>query len=183
MGNLTIPVTNVGQVSDGYHTFEELYSHRYMLFICLMKSNPSISWRANNHDDGSSFTGYFIAGMELPTGNISYHLPIGYWNHLDYSGIRTSNKAPKWDGHTSEDVVNRLNRWIIENHCNDGGGNRKMMEIADVPCPKCGCIAVVDIDDCTDTRVECPDCGSVYTFTYSIEVVVNDIELINNPPA
>jgi len=38
-----------GLVSDGYHSFNELYEHRNLLFINLMRSNPEISWRANNH--------------------------------------------------------------------------------------------------------------------------------------
>lgn len=100
--------------SDGYHTFKELYDHRIALFIALMRSNPLISWRANNHEDGIGFEGWFIAGMHLPTGDITYHLPDSDWTKLDYSGIATSNKAPKWDGHTASDVVERLNKWFKE---------------------------------------------------------------------
>jgi len=98
--------------SDGYHTFKELYDHRIALFICLMRSNPEISWRANNHHDGSNMEGWFIAGMELPTGQITYHLPVDKWTSLDNTGMRTSNNAHyEWDGHTAEDVVNRLLEW------------------------------------------------------------------------
>lgn len=32
--------------SDGYHTFAELYEHRHALFLCLMASAPSLSWKA-----------------------------------------------------------------------------------------------------------------------------------------
>ena len=97
--------------SDGYHTFKELYEHRIALFIALMRSNPDISWRANVHDDGSDYPGWFIAGMKLPTGDISYHLPNERWNDLDETGITTTNKAPKWDGHTADDVVKRILEW------------------------------------------------------------------------
>jgi hypothetical protein len=101
-----------GKISDGYHTFDELYDHRCHLFIALMRSNPDISWRANNHEDGSGYPSWFVAGMHLPTGDISYHLPNWMWEMLDYSGIATSNKAPKWDGHMAPDVVNRLAEWF-----------------------------------------------------------------------
>jgi hypothetical protein len=104
-------VGEAGQVSDGYHTFNELYDHRIALFIALMKSHPEISWRANNHADGSSYEGWFIAGMHLPTGDISYHLPDDKWTLLDGVGIATTNRAPEWDGHTPADVVRRLNEW------------------------------------------------------------------------
>lgn len=103
---------DVGEVSDGYHTFNELYEHRQLLFIALMRAHPEISWRANNHADGTHYEGWFIAGMHLPTGDISYHLKADKWELLDYSGIATSNKAPRWDGHSSQDVLIRLTNWI-----------------------------------------------------------------------
>jgi hypothetical protein len=112
MGKIEIEC-EVGKVSDGYHTFDELYEHRVLLFINLMRSNPAISWRANNHEDGTMFDGWFIAGMHLPTGDISYHLPGRMWTLIDNSGIQTTNKAPKWDGHTPVDVVNRLAAWAL----------------------------------------------------------------------
>jgi hypothetical protein len=119
MEELIIPIENVGNVSDGYHTFNELYDHRCHLFIALMLSNPKISWRANNHEDGTMFPGWFIAGMDLPTGGIvppagqiSYHLPLWLWDMLDNCGIVTTKKAPGRDGHTPKDVVWRLAQWF-----------------------------------------------------------------------
>jgi len=103
---------STGEISDGYHTFNELYDHRCHLFIALMRSNPDISWRANRHTDGSMFPNWFIAGMELPTGQISYHLLSWMWEMLDNVGIATTNLAPKWDGHKPEDVVKRLAMWF-----------------------------------------------------------------------
>ena len=100
-----------GEISDGYHTFDELYEHRCALFVALMKTNPIISWRANLHEDGTCYEGWFVAGMSLPTGEITYHLPDRMWELLDNVGIETSNTAPKWDGHTAADVVNRLEEW------------------------------------------------------------------------
>lgn len=100
--------SDVGDQSDGYHTFNELYEHRNILFISLMKLNPSISWRANNHEDGTMFDGWFIAGMHLPSGDISYHLPRSEWEELDGYGIPTNRNAPHWDGHSPDDVVKRL---------------------------------------------------------------------------
>jgi hypothetical protein len=98
--------------SDGYHTFNELYDHRCHLFVALMRSNPGISWRANNHEDGTTYENWFVAGMHLPTGDISYRLPSWMWEMLDGKGIATTNKAPKWDGHTDSYVVKRLAEWF-----------------------------------------------------------------------
>lgn len=110
MGQVTIEC-DAGKVSDGYHTFDELYDHRCHLFVALMRSNPEIAWRANNHEDGTMFDGWFIAGMHLPTGDISYHMPVSMWALLDGKGITTRNKGPKWDGHTAADTVDRLAAW------------------------------------------------------------------------
>jgi hypothetical protein len=99
-------------VSDEYHTFDELYDHRHALFIALMKSHPKISWRAKHPKEIQSFTGWFIAGMHLPTGDISYHLPNNLWNTLDNLGITTTERGPEWDLHQSSDVVIRLINWV-----------------------------------------------------------------------
>lgn len=112
MGTLTIEC-DTGKASDGYHTFDELYAHRCHLFVALMRSNPTISWRANNHEDGAMYEGWFVAGMHLPSGGISYHLPCAMWEMLDGCHIATSLRAPKWDGHTASDTIKRLAAWCV----------------------------------------------------------------------
>jgi hypothetical protein len=107
---ITLIGNNV-EVSDGYHTFSELYTHRILLFLALMKSHPHGSWKSKKHDDGTLYEGYFVAGMELPTGMITYHIPLEqFWDHLPE--IQELEFAPKWDGHTSEDVILRLSKWL-----------------------------------------------------------------------
>lgn len=104
--------SKVGSLSDGYHTFHDLYHHRCLLFIALMKSNKTRSWRSKRHNDGEVWPSWFVAGMDLPSGPITYHLPLWMWGLLDASNIRTLALAPPWDGHTSEDVAARLCSWI-----------------------------------------------------------------------
>lgn len=107
------PSKITGSTSDGYHTFDELYEHRHALFIQLMKSHPKISWRANNNSDGSNWENWFIAGMHLPSGDVSYHLPVRLWDSLDGFGIATTLNAPPWDGHTSYQVIDRLKSFLL----------------------------------------------------------------------
>lgn len=95
--------------SDGYHTFKELYDHRIALFLVLMGLNRHRSWKSKHHDDGTSLDGWFIAGIDLPGGNITYHLPMKDW---DYAQVRELPAAPEWDGHTPADVVDRLYAWV-----------------------------------------------------------------------
>lgn len=109
MAKITIECENPGKISDGYHTFDELYAHRIMLFLCLMKFNKDISWKSRKHSDGTSYEGWFIAGMNLPTGTITYHIADQFWNMID--DINHLEVAPEWDGHTSDDVIRRLNNW------------------------------------------------------------------------
>jgi hypothetical protein len=99
----------VGQVSDGFHTFHELYDHRHTLFVALMNSHPDLSWKSRQHDDGTMYAGdWFIAGMNLPTGDISYHLEGRFW---ELARVKALDRAPAWDGHTPEDVLVRLASW------------------------------------------------------------------------
>lgn len=99
--------------SDGFHTFKELYDHRIALYIALMFAYPERSWFASHHDDGTNLDGWFIAGMHIPTGDITYHLPnVPYFNMVGANKeIEYRHFAPKWDGHSSADVVSRLNSW------------------------------------------------------------------------
>lgn len=97
-----------GNTSDGYHTFNELYDHRIALFCALMRSHKDISWWSEYHNDGTLIEGWIIAGMHLPTGDITYHIPSTTHIHVE---IKHLDKAPAWDGHTPSDVVDRLNRF------------------------------------------------------------------------
>ena len=108
-----------GKVSDGYHTFDELYEHRCLLF-CMLLTLISVDvptgfdlecWKSKQHSDGSSFDGWFIAGMSgTLLDPVTYHLPDRMWNFL--SSVQTLEKAPQWDGHTSQDVIKRLTDWL-----------------------------------------------------------------------
>lgn len=101
-------VTEDGKLSDSYHTMEELYEHRIALYLKLMSLMPTISWFSKEHDDGSSFPGWFIAGIDLDSGTITYHLPLAKWDKAVASGATALPKGKEWDGHTSSDVVQRL---------------------------------------------------------------------------
>ena len=107
------------QCSDGYHTFDELYDHRIALFIALCKTifewQKAIGvkivpvWRSKLHSDGSSFEGWFILGIWRENGKqITYHLPNSKWEATNFA--ETLDKAPEFDGHTSEDVLERIKR-------------------------------------------------------------------------
>lgn len=112
MNKLSIPC-ETGEVSDGYHTFNELYDHRCTLFLALMASNPALSWVSKKHHDESEWSGWFIAGMDLPTGTVTYHLPDSMWVAAGKTGASILESGKEWDGHTAADVVTRLREWVV----------------------------------------------------------------------
>ena len=95
-----------GDTSDGYHTFNELYEHRHILFLSVLTANIDRAWRSKMHDDGTMFDGWFVAGLKTVIGQATYHLPIRMWSLFD--AIPELEKAPPFDGHTAEDTLKRL---------------------------------------------------------------------------
>lgn len=90
------------KISDGYHTFEELYHHRMVLFAVICNQNSSISWKSKLHDDGTMYADYFICGIETPAGSFTYHYHMDHWNRFN---VKELERAPRWDGHVSDDVT------------------------------------------------------------------------------
>lgn len=88
-------------VSDGSHTFGELYWMRAQLFACLINARPDLSFKSKLHDDGTMFDDYFIVGIYTPSGYFTFHYSLDFWNMFQCHEIPT---APAWDGHTDRDV-------------------------------------------------------------------------------
>ena len=103
---------DTNKISDGYHTFDELYKHRIYLYLALCKllsdHFTTTVWHSKVHSDGSIMDGWFILGINVKQGEqITYHLPLEYWNKVDQFSDPLA-KAPEYDGHTSDDVLTRL---------------------------------------------------------------------------
>lgn len=105
------------EVSDGYHTFTELYDHRITLFIALCRhmhellgmENPGKFevWRSHRHSDESMYPGEFVMGIGKEKGKqITYHIPIERWHETNFA--QEIDTAPEFDGHTPSDVLERL---------------------------------------------------------------------------
>ena len=101
------------EISDGYHTFTELYEHRIALWIALCKQfaykefGPRVVWRSRKHSNGVGIDGWFLLGLAIkPGAQITYHLPDKEWNNCGWAD--TLDMAPEFDGHTSNDVLTRL---------------------------------------------------------------------------
>lgn len=119
---------DTNKISDGYHTFEELYEFRKVFNAALfnewakqvelkvsdtgdaviahvIKYDVHKSWK---HNDGEFCFGggWFIVVAVLPEGQISNHYEAKDW---DLFKIPEVEKAKyEFDGHTPADVLNRI---------------------------------------------------------------------------
>lgn len=118
------PIT--GETSDGFHTFNELYRHRMLLTAALFsewseaeenRGRASLPWEPQDvhksmlHSDGEVpfGGGWFIVVAQLPAGQISYHYELKHW---DLFKIPERVRAADFDGHTAQDVCDRLEAFL-----------------------------------------------------------------------
>lgn len=94
-------------VSDWYHTFWELYDHRCVLYVAFVNviniDNPFI--KSKTHFDWTSWDWWFIVQWYIMWKQISYHLPMKYWDNVRCKAVEKSDNR---DWHISQDVLNRL---------------------------------------------------------------------------
>lgn len=90
-----------GETSDGYHTFNELYHHRMVLFSIICNSNKDVAFKSKLHADSTMFDDYFIVGVKTPVGYYTYHYHIDNWHRFDVDEV---DNAPEWDGHKPSDI-------------------------------------------------------------------------------
>ena len=98
----------IGDISDGYHTFDELYHHRAVLFAVICNTYPDKAWKSKQHDDPNfpMYDGMFIVGIETPDGQATYHYNLDpYW---DIFNVKEIERAPKYDGHTPDEAIRRI---------------------------------------------------------------------------
>lgn len=105
------------QISDGYHTFGELYSHRVQLYIlvcALLQKKGYYIWRSEKHHDDSQIEGMFVMGINTEKDKqISYHMEIeSFWKQTNFAD--TLEQAPHYDLHNSDDVLERLQVLLAE---------------------------------------------------------------------
>lgn len=107
-----------GELSDGYHTFNELYAYRLaysaMLFNTWARQGIYEVHKSKRHYEGELCFGgdYFIVAARLPTGVISNHYKLRdeYWDAFKIEEVQRS--LFKYDGYTPADALVRMNLFI-----------------------------------------------------------------------
>ena len=103
-----------GEISDGYHTFNELYRYRMLYNAAFFNMLPKeIVHKSKRHHDGEECFGggWFIVMANLPTGQISNHYELKDW---DLFQIPEKEIADEWDGHTPNEAADRLYKYLLE---------------------------------------------------------------------
>ena len=100
-------VAEIDDLSDGFHTFRQLYYQRMMLFATIVKQNKDKAWKSLRHEDGELCFGggWFIVGIDTPEGSYTYHYEDNYYSLFDCEELK---RGKHWDGHTEKDVIRLL---------------------------------------------------------------------------
>jgi len=94
-----------GSLSDGSHSFDELYYHRMILFSVVCNVFRDRAWKSKKHHDGTMYDDFFIVGVTTDEGDYSYHYHLDHWDKFDVMELEF---APEWDGHQPSDVTRLL---------------------------------------------------------------------------
>lgn len=101
-------IMSLKDISDGHHTFRELYKQRLIMFCTICNCFPHLSWKSKKHFDEENdpmFNGCFIAGINTPEGIATYHIKLEYWDLFEIPEI---DRALKYDNYTPDDVMDRI---------------------------------------------------------------------------
>ena len=103
---------DMGEVSDGYHTFNELYYYRMLYNAAFFNLLPK-GWvhKSKRHHTGEECFGggWFIVMANLPTGQVSNHYELKDW---DLFQVQEKEFADEWDGHTPQEAAKRLYEYL-----------------------------------------------------------------------
>lgn len=121
-------------LSDGYHTFAELYEFRKMYNALLFNEWSSQGLynvhKSKKHNNGDLCFGggWFVVFAKLPTGQVTNHYKLDDWNLFNIP--ERERVSELYDEHTSRDVLDRLKNVIdftgkdytdIQNILKEGG--------------------------------------------------------------
>lgn len=109
---LSTHVDDAGKISDGYHTFGELYDFRKMYNACLFNEWAAQGryevHKSKRHFDGEECFGggWFIVVAVLPGGQVSNHYKMEDWDL--FGCVEVEKALYEFDEHGAQDVIDRL---------------------------------------------------------------------------
>jgi hypothetical protein len=109
---MNIPSADRKELSDGHHTFEELYSYRMaynaLLFNCWARQDIYGVHKSWKHSDGEPCFGggWFVVVATTPHGQVSNHYKAKFWDL--FSAVPERELSSEYDGHTPKQALERL---------------------------------------------------------------------------
>lgn len=103
---------DMGEVSDGYHTFNELYYYRMLYNAAFFNLLPKeLVHKSKRHHTGEECFGggWFIVVANLSTGQVSNHYELKDW---DLFKVPEKEFADEWDGHSPQEAAERLHKYL-----------------------------------------------------------------------
>lgn len=122
----TLQDDDIGEFSDGYHTFNELYDFRLQYNAAMANllhcTKQCTVYKSRKHSDGELCFGgsWFVVYIITPFGQISNHYHMENWDYFD---IPEREMAEEWDGHSPEDVLVRLKKFNSSINKEEQNGN------------------------------------------------------------
>ena len=105
---------DVQTISDGYHTFSELYELRLAYNAALFNEwtsgkkydvHKSKTFQDIETGEYTQWEGWFIVVAETPNGQIGNHYPVAAWDKFK---VAEKEKANAWDGNMPDTICERL---------------------------------------------------------------------------
>ena len=162
LADLIEPQPIDGNTSDGYHTFNELYHHRAVLFSVIVENFAAQKQRGNPSctHDGTMYGGMFVVGIETPDGQATYHYDIDpYW---DLFRCKEVDRAPEWDGHTPDQAIERIGNLVDCKTDRPTCKNLATKPADELLCSECGeHVDIAYMENADDYHARyCPNCGA-----------------------
>lgn len=103
LNELRIIKSDVGEFSDGCHTFNSLYRQRLILSVLVVNAYKDKAWKSHKHEDGAACFGggWFLVCIDTPKGQYAYYYEDKYWDLFDCQELE---RAKHFDGHSDKDV-------------------------------------------------------------------------------
>ena len=108
-------MSDMSQVSDGYHTFAELYEYRMLYNAIAANAMPDKAMKCWRHSDGELCFGggWLVVVLTLPTGQVTNHYEARDWNLFQIPAVEYTD-LPPYDGHTPAKAAERLRRYCAD---------------------------------------------------------------------
>ena len=105
-------VIDTKKIQIKYHSVGQLYTRSRTQLRLITALCPQLAFKSLRHydevnDSIKAFNDDFIVGVYTPMGPVAFHYKLEFLN--EFSHITFQDNAPKYDGYTEDESMQRLN--------------------------------------------------------------------------